>query len=346
MATNNNDEAQTPTTDYYSSLFSAHSRGLGSFDFTPVSQAVNNPTIAPNSYHPRPHSNNWIHEQPAQLHLTLPPSLIYPMPSWAQAAPTYNGSTFPLWTPPAGVPSSINSWLRRCPTPSTPGSSIGPGQGISDKYQGNRWAARNQSADIPAEQSTSVWITNLPPDVDYALLLSCIRNVGKIYATVINPPQITHTTSAAKIVFFSVEAKERLLALSRSGQFIVGNFIPLVRLNRIKTAAQPENSAGIGPVSRVLLITGPTSVVSEAFLCDFFRRYCAFDLEYVRHVPLGNGRATMEWAFGSYRCQAERVFAVIRRCMVEAARGIPGAQHVWASVDVQFGRDPCVRDQV
>jgi hypothetical protein len=197
----------------------------------------------------------------------------------------------------------------------------------------------------------------LPPDLDYALLLSSIRNVGKIYATVINPPRITHTTSAAKVVFFTVDARERLMALSSAGEFVVGNFIPLVRLNRIKTAAQPtthtdgdgdsQGNTMVGPVSRVLLISGPATIVNAASLCDFFRRHCAFDLEYVRHRASPGeaiGRAALEWAFGSYRCQAERVFAAIRRRREDAARGVLGAQDVWASVDVKFGRDPCDRD--
>lgn len=98
-------------------------------------------------------------------------------------------------------------------------------QPISINYQGNRLSQRNQSANIAPEQSTSVWITNLPPDCTYAQLLGVVRDTGKVYATVINPPQGNFMTSAAKIVFFDVEARRRFEANANSGQFAVGKYV-------------------------------------------------------------------------------------------------------------------------
>ncbi|KAI0965472.1 hypothetical protein F4678DRAFT_333362 [Xylaria arbuscula] len=200
-----------------------------------------------------------------------------------------------------------------------------PLQGTSVQYQGN-----HQSALIPPENNTSVWITNLPPTCTYANLLGQLRDIGKICATVINPPQQNHTTSAAKIVFFDVEGKNRLLASASEGSFIVDNLLPCVVPNRILTEARP-----VGPQSRVLIITGPRDVVNLHYLCQLFERFCAFDLEYVRTVQHVDGTATMDWAFGSYRCQAERVYGEMMR--------LKCVSPMFAVVEVRWGRDPCDR---
>ncbi|KAI1186559.1 hypothetical protein F5B17DRAFT_454277 [Nemania serpens] len=212
---------------------------------------------------------------------------------------------------------------------------------ISQNYRGNLLSLRNQSADIPADLNTSVWITNLPPHCTYYDLLSVIRDTGKVYATVLNPASGEHTTSAAKIVFFDVEGRKRLQRRACAGAFAVGAYLPAVVPNRVRTAAQQQQHQKnpAGPQSRVLLITGPTAIVNEAFLCPLFQCFCAFDIEYVRDYPHGDGidgTTTMEWAFGSFRCQAERVYAAMLRFAETVAAGC-----VW----VEYGRDPCDREE-
>ncbi|KAK5632260.1 hypothetical protein RRF57_007974 [Xylaria bambusicola] len=207
----------------------------------------------------------------------------------------------------------------------------------SPPNQINYTSAQDQSIHIPEEQNTSVWITNLPPTCTYAELLLSVRRAGptgKIFATVINPPQANHTTSAAKIVFFSVEGKTRLLSYAASGAFSVGAFLPNVIPNRIRTPARMP-----GPESRVLFISGPSRVVNRDSLCAEFQKFCAFDLEYVKRVGLScdPGRASMEWAFGSYRCQAERVYNAIQRKKAE----FQGLRHDFEDVEIRWGHDPC-----
>ncbi|KAI1429222.1 hypothetical protein F5Y12DRAFT_798542 [Xylaria sp. FL1777] len=277
--------------------------------------------LASNSPFPRPYNHQW----PENKHQNLGLNLIRPPRS------TLSFDS-PILTP-LGTGSSIASGSKHTLLQQKLSNHTGAiSQKISLTYQGNHVAARNQSADIPAELSTSVWITNLPPICTYADLLGRLTNTGKVCATVISAPQGNHTTSAAKVVFFDVEGKNRLLARASEGQFTVGSFLPYVMPNRYLTAARPA-----GPQSRVLLITGPTALVSQDFLCKRFRDLCAFELEYVREVQRGDGVVTMEWAFGSYRCQAERVYDTIQRYRLH---NVP---HVLARVQVRWGRDPCDR---
>ncbi|TGJ79594.1 hypothetical protein E0Z10_g9164 [Xylaria hypoxylon] len=259
------------------------------------------------------------------------------MEALSLASPFLN-PTFVTQVPSLGARSSTTTGSRYTPSLQTPDRTTAVWQGVSPRYRGNRFAVQNQGADIPEEQSTSVWITNLPSTCTHADLLKPIRNMGKVYATVINPPQEGHATSAAKIVFFDVEGKNRLLLRHRIGCFIVSNSLPHVMSNRIRTAAQPP-----GPQCRVLIISGPATMVNQTFMCAWIKTFCVFELEYARDLEHRFGNATMEWAFGSYRCQAERVYSTIQERRREAAQG---HSTIWANINVSWGLDPCDRQNV
>jgi hypothetical protein len=211
-------------------------------------------------------------------------------------------------------------------------------QNMSPNYRGNRTALQNYSANIPEELSTSVWITNLPPTCDYHQLFSMIRDTGRVFAAVINQPTGQHTTTAAKVIYFELEGRQRLQERARAGQFIVDNYVPTVVANRIRTAAQVP-----GDRSRVLVITGPQEIVNQNFLLAHFCQICTFDLEYIKTTPLQDGLRTMEWAFSSYRCQTERIYpALIRfREEYELAHLLHKLQPPF--FEVKWGRDPCDR---
>ncbi|KAI0474452.1 hypothetical protein F4859DRAFT_514984 [Xylaria cf. heliscus] len=311
-----NENDRTPVADdRYSSYYYHHHNREPQFDMIPL--GVDIPLFLEPDTQPFPQpSDTQPFPQPADI--------------LAQARTPAQAST-----DPSVVQASIASGSQHPPTPRAALAPIAvPPQIISHNYQGNRFALRNQSANIAPELSTSVWITNLPPNCNYAQLLGMMRHTGKIYATVINPPQGHFMTSAAKIVFFDIGGRQRFEARANTGQFVVGSYVPRVRPNRILTAAQPS-----GVESRVLHITGPERIVNEKVLCDYFRRWCAFDLEYVKSFPTGGGRVTMAWAFGSYRCQAERVFTTIRDNKLVNMR--LGRTDIWDSVDVMYGIDPC-----
>ncbi|KAI0832177.1 hypothetical protein F5Y06DRAFT_307485 [Hypoxylon sp. FL0890] len=216
--------------------------------------------------------------------------------------------------------------------------------GISHNYGGNIFLESNQSANIPEDQSTSLWLTNLPPDCTHQLLLGSIRRCGKIYATVINPPVqpnnsyaqgARHMTAASKLVFFDRSGLDRLVAKSRMGDFTVGEFVPRIRMNRIKSAPRMP-----GPQSRVLHIEGPSSIVNEKFLNTFFQTKFTYELDRVITMATTGDWTRQEWRFGSFRCQAESARQSIAREKIR--RHMPEDERLlWSKVVVHFGVDPC-----
>ncbi|KAI1749344.1 hypothetical protein F4782DRAFT_533631 [Xylaria castorea] len=230
-----------------------------------------------------------------------------------------------------------NISLSRTPIETAAYKQIGqPMTSVSDNYLGNPYLAANQSANIPDELNTSVWLINLPPGLDHKTLFANVRNCGKVWAAVINGTDHRHITAAAKIVFFDVAGAQNLLRQAREGKFVVGGFIPRVVPNRIKTEAQR-----LGPHSRVLHIEGPSCVVNQRCLTALFNegKIKWEDEEII--ILSNNGILTrLEWRFGSYRCQAEFARHLIDR--VKRFTLLPfDLAKIWQSVTVHFGVDPC-----
>ncbi|KAI0886883.1 uncharacterized protein GGS22DRAFT_186960 [Annulohypoxylon maeteangense] len=219
--------------------------------------------------------------------------------------------------------------------------------GISANYGGNIFLRSNQSANIPEQCSTSLWLTNLPPDCTHQLLLGTIRGCGKIYAAVINPPVYTnedytsgthHSTAASKLVFFDRAGLDKLMAKSQAGEFSVGGYVPRLRMNRIKSTPRAA-----GPHCRVLHIEGPSSIVNERFLGAFFQSKFKYELELVLTLATHGSRTRQEWRFGSYRCQAESARQAINREKLRSDLD-PVDFCAWSQVSVHFGVDPCAQD--
>ncbi|KAI1768493.1 hypothetical protein GGR53DRAFT_462458 [Hypoxylon sp. FL1150] len=252
--------------------------------------------------------------------------------------PESNGGFTPMHTWPVHISSYLADQLAAT--------------GASPWYRGNPFLPANQSAPVPEELNTSLWLTNLPPTCTHRQLLSAIRGCGKVFATVINPPEEdarllalagagaprpTHTTSASKLVFFDRCGADRLVAQSRAGRFTVGGYVPRLRPNRIKSAPREA-----GPQCRVLHIEGPSLIVNEFFLNNFFRAKFTYELEGV--VTLAAARdgdvTRQEWRFGSFRCQAESARQSIARERERHTDPSSGL-HLWTQVTVHYGVDPC-----
>ncbi|KAI1263416.1 hypothetical protein F5Y18DRAFT_438113 [Xylariaceae sp. FL1019] len=217
------------------------------------------------------------------------------------------------------------------------GSLIQMASTVSPNYQGDPYLKANQSANIPDHLNTAVWITNLPPHLDHKMLLGNIRNCGKIWAAVVNEPEAGHITSAAKVVFWDVTGAEHLLRQSVEGKFIVGDYIPRVRRNRIKSEAKPP-----GVHSRVLHIEGPSYVVNQAYLAAFFSyNDIKWEDEAIITLMHNGNRTRLEWRFGSYRCQAESARHAIDRVKRPMNPVNQFSFQLWQDVSVYFGVDPC-----
>lgn len=136
----------------------------------------------------------------------------------------------PLTTTTAGAPAR-SSWT---PSPASASSSTrqhGPKQRTSANYRGDPTNPNNQSADIPEEDNTSVFIENLPPDATAREVLLHLRGTGKIYALSVGAPTARIPTSCAKIVYWDRRGVDRLLLLRAGGKFVLRGHDPIVKLN-------------------------------------------------------------------------------------------------------------------
>ncbi|KAI0595147.1 hypothetical protein F4775DRAFT_570916 [Biscogniauxia sp. FL1348] len=130
------------------------------------------------------------------------------------------------------------------------------------------------SEDKENEENCSVYITNLPPECTVNMLLSNIRGIGKIYASHVSPPTLTHSTAAAKIIFWDRASTLRFIQLSRRGRWTVEGYTPFVRYNRVSAPEQPESQR-----SRVIQVRGPADLLSEEYLKRVFNVYCTFEMD-------------------------------------------------------------------
>ncbi|KAL2128952.1 hypothetical protein VTI74DRAFT_8419 [Chaetomium olivicolor] len=189
-------------------------------------------------------------------------------------------------------------------------------KGFSANYRGDPDVARNQSAPIREEESCSLWIVGLAPDLTTHELLSGIHNIGRVYATHINPPvpERGHTLSAAKVVFFERTAAELFYkTFAPTGYWTPRNphLRARVTWNRIRSA---EVDVG-GTRSRVLLISGPPQVVNEDYLRIYFDTKFEYQIDQIiyRGANPAGTRVLLEFRFGSFRCQAESARTALMR---------------------------------
>ena len=183
--------------------------------------------------------------------------------------------------------------------------------GCSQNYLGDVTIANNRSAEVPANENCAVWMLGLPAHINHTELLGAIRNVGQVYATVINPPTGQHQTSAAKIVFFERYQAEKLMALILDGRNfqVMGRHIRDIRWNKIKSGRYPNPSH-----SRAIRITGPRELMDFGFFELFFKTRFTYELEARQVVDcVATGMVSHEWRFGSLRCQAASAKTAIER---------------------------------
>ncbi|KAI1777468.1 hypothetical protein F4818DRAFT_439822 [Hypoxylon cercidicola] len=198
----------------------------------------------------------------------------------------------------------------------------------------------SQGGEVPPSQNCSLHIGNLPPDCTISDLLGSIRDIGKVYASNIRPPTNEYHTAAAKLVFWDRDAVDRFLKLASEGKFTVGRYVPIVRMNNHRAAAQSQSI-----LSRVLLIRGPRQIVEQSYLENFFRKLFRYDLETVVVVDRSEFFTKLEFRFSSYRCQASNAMKYV--VMASKGQWIPSIvfteeeQKLWYSVQPYWGIDPC-----
>ncbi|KAG5938830.1 hypothetical protein E4U59_003559 [Claviceps monticola] len=197
---------------------------------------------------------------------------------------------------------------------------------FSPHYHGMHTENNASMEHLAPDQNCALWLTNLPPDIRVRELLSTIRNVGRVYTTFINDPDgHVHATAAAKLVFFTPEAAQRLLAQCLVTPLVIRGYLVKMALNRIKYA---KNSMENGE-SRVLIITGQADFVNTSTLTAFFQARFQFQVDDAACLMIHKGRAVVEYKFGSYRCQAQMG---MKSLMLDQPAGLEM---------VEYGADPC-----
>jgi hypothetical protein len=202
---------------------------------------------------------------------------------------------------------------------------------FSGNYKGEHTIRNASAMNLSPEENCALWLTNLPPDVTHRQLLAQIRNVGRIWCTVINEPDYErHDTAAAKVVFFTPGPAQILLSKSLTQGLQVGSHAVRVTHNRVKYGEQPV----VGAASRVLIITGKSSFVNAESLTEFFKERFVFEIDeittlIIRGEAENGGRSVIEYRFGSFRCQAQMGKMALEK---DRPQGFE---------KVEFGEDPC-----
>ncbi|KAL2879328.1 hypothetical protein SGCOL_005456 [Colletotrichum sp. CLE4] len=213
-------------------------------------------------------------------------------------------------------------------------------QGVSANYKGDALNPRNLSDDIPECKNVSFFLTNLPADVTYSQVLGQIRGMGRVWATVINPPDgHDHFTSAAKLVFFELAAAQRFYAHCRNParRLIISGYAVKIVRNRVRKA---EEDVG-GYHSRVLVVTGELSFVNKDTLLRYFRTKLDFDTEEVTTLVQDpqTGMGELEMRFACYRNQAESARQALNKEYPPGATLPDGRMSpIW---ELRYGVDPC-----
>jgi hypothetical protein len=96
--------------------------------------------------------------------------------------------------------------------------------GVSANYKGDYTLARNRPADIPEHENCSVFITGLPGNLTTNQLLSAIRDTGRIWASVINPPVSEHTARRQRKSHSSHRQQRRRSWLAQMGRASPGSW--------------------------------------------------------------------------------------------------------------------------
>lgn len=227
--------------------------------------------------------------------------------------------------------------------------------GSSQPYQNNEPRAVPATT-VPESENTSLFLTNLPPRCDVAMLIGALEALGpvtgRIWHSHVNPPDppAGHFLSAAKVVFFKRAGARALLQVCQRGGFAVGGRVVHAQWNR--HAESPDyvvgqghgqgeghddfNGGGGGAIpppppsrelSRVVRFEGPHALVGRAALGAFFGSKFKFQTVKVVQVRQTGATRCLEWHFGGYHPQAQWAVMAVNKER--------------PAVKATYARDPC-----
>ncbi|KAK7941254.1 Enoyl reductase LovC [Apiospora aurea] len=187
---------------------------------------------------------------------------------------------------------------------------------FSENYKGSRLSRSNFSANVSNQENCSVFIRGLPPTCTPDMLLRNIRGCGtKVFALHINEPDRKNPDHcAAKLVFFEPHGVDWLWEQIEAGTFIVADengteYKPNACPNKIRSAPISSEDQR----TRVLLISGPASVVSAESLNRFFRARFRYEVDCVYTTYEDPNWRAMEFHFSSARNQCDNAVKALNR---------------------------------
>jgi hypothetical protein len=148
---------------------------------------------------------------------------------------------------------------------------------------------------------------------------------GRILFCKIVRPYLPQHNWAAKVVFATRLEARRLLAVSQSGLFLVQGHRIYVDWHRVLSTSFDA----IEPITRVLIIEGPSRIVNRADLQTYFKgKLRRLDTEEIIEMERPDGCTSIVWRFGSWFSQAQTAAAALQEDYKDL-------------VDVRYGLDPC-----
>lgn len=199
-------------------------------------------------------------------------------------------------------------------------------------------ASKLKQKGVPRSKNCGLFIKNLPPGCNIPELLYAIRGFGKVYYSKILPSYDNKPFVNANLVFFGRGPVDRLLQLASEGNFIVRNIAPQVRVTNRGIITHPQAN-----ISRVVIVQGPSLIIQQHYLEDFFNKFFKYALETVIFIRRIGVVTRLEFRFASYAHQSAEAYMHI----VMAANGLLShlftqeEQALWRSVEVSWGFDPC-----
>ncbi|KAI0443617.1 hypothetical protein F4803DRAFT_549887 [Xylaria telfairii] len=179
----------------------------------------------------------------------------------------------------------------------------------------------NNSALIVDKQNCRLWITGLPAQCTVHTLLEGIRGIGPVFAChIITSCAKPWDTAAASLTFFTADAANRFLERAAVQPFTVAKHIAKVSRHRIHAESTHVNGR-----SRVLRIVGDPMIVRPQYLAQVFSEnwLIRFDTDFIHfHTDSSGAWNEIIWAFGSFRGQAQVIYAKINRYYVGLARAM------------------------
>ncbi|KAI2618792.1 hypothetical protein GGR54DRAFT_648041 [Hypoxylon sp. NC1633] len=165
------------------------------------------------------------------------------------------------------------------------------------------------TAATPREQTYSLFVTGLPPDLTVHQLLRSIRNVGKIFKTSIQRPNEQHDTSTATVTLWNRQSADRLTTRIRAGDLNMGVYQPQARIS--PTQVPPPAQTYKGAESRAIRVSGNAAIVNREAILELFKEKFSYDLDDVIDIESMERRATIEIRFGSFHRQAEAAMKIL-----------------------------------